>query len=177
MDSRPSSTVSGFKTSRGRHCVCNRELLSASGNMYYIHAKGVNIVYSPVSSSFGLSKFADSSPHEPVTIRILADSPRLPTETWRYAKLSPDSKSEVSYISQKLVKDKLKMQIQPLEKETGQWIASENFGRGYVDLQWTLDHSPKQTHGPTRFIVSKAVDPPYDAVLGQSDIEKFPLWR
>jgi hypothetical protein len=42
----------------------------------------------------------------------------------------------------------------------------------YVELFWRFYKYPSQEYGPTYFVVSKAEDPPYDAVLGRKDSYK-----
>lgn len=51
----------------------------------------------------------------------------------------------------------------------------DELGEGYVDLVWCFERSPRRIHGPTRFIVSAAFDPPYDAVLGRRDSAKYEI--
>ena len=80
-------------------------------------------------------------------------------------------------ISQKLVKGVLDKPICPLEKEQQEWIQRQNGHEtpcaGYVDLIWCYEQTPRRVYGPTRFIVSSVYDPPFDAVLGRTDIATY----
>ena len=67
--------------------------------------------------------------------------------------------------------------ICPLEKEQQERIQRQNGHEtpcvGYVDLIWCYEQTPGRVYGPTRFIVSSVYDPPFDAVLGGTDIATY----
>lgn len=110
---------------------------------------------------------------KPVPIEICDE-----TKAWRPAILSYDLSTEHSVISQKLVTQRLGVDIQKLDKEA----ATYEQGRtdiegvdGYVDLKWRSEENSDQQPRDTRFFVTSCFSPPYDAVLGRKDAEHLGL--
>jgi hypothetical protein len=68
--------------------------------------------------------------------------------------------------------------VQPIDEETTSRVQKNAFGEkvaGYVDLVWC----PKKNGGAkmyeTRFFVTSAHNPTYDAVLGRRDAERYSM--
>lgn len=116
------------------------------------------------------SKRRRTATPQPATIEICS-SPQSTTARWRVSKLSFDASENADLVSQRLVTQILALNIHPFDKETsfGLPISTYNGQRieteGYVDLVWCLQNT-RQIHN-TRFLVTKAFDPPFDAVLGR----------
>jgi len=100
------------------------------------------------------------------------------TESWRVAILTYDRKSKTNVISQELVTTVLGTPIQPFDEYTTKPKKSRRHRYdtdGYVDLEWCFENT-KKTHN-TRFFVTSASDPPYDAVLGRPDAEQYGILK
>ena len=46
---------------------------------------------------------------------------------------------------------------------------------GYVDLEWCFENT--KTTNKSRFFVTSAHDPPYDAVLGRPDAKRYGILK
>jgi hypothetical protein len=99
--------------------------------------------------------------------------------TSRAAILSYDTGSTVNYISHRFVTKVLHEDVQSFEQEATIRIPTQSHTadvEGFVDLDWCSQHDRKQWHN-TRFLVTTTYDPPYDAVLGQADAERYGMTK
>jgi hypothetical protein len=89
--------------------------------------------------------------------------------------LSCDSSCDANYISNELVTKFLGQKIHPILDEEklahAQSLTHEGI-QGYVELDWCRESNTNQWH-MAYFLVTSTVDPPYDAVLGKRDAEKY----
>jgi hypothetical protein len=96
-------------------------------------------------------------------------------ETWRAAILSCDQNSNQNIVAQWVVTRVLNEHVQPIDEETAAYVQRHAFGEeiaGYIDLVWCPKNEVAKIY-KTRFFVTSAHNPPYDAVLGRRDAERY----
>jgi hypothetical protein len=77
------------------------------------------------------------------------------------------------------VEQVLNDRVQPIDKETTAYVQKYTFGErvdGYVDLVWYPRSNADRSY-TTRFYVTSTDNPPYDAVLGRIDAERYTMFR
>ena len=106
-----------------------------------------------------------------VTIEIRT-TPQDSSESWKIAILSLDLSADANFISFSVATDVLGLTLQPLHKESQSHVyhirGQEIQVQGYVDIIWSVQGS-RQIH-TSRCLVTAAVDPPFDIVLGKEGI-------
>lgn len=91
--------------------------------------------------------------------------------------LTYDRKSNISVIAREFVKLELDMPIQPLDARTKPrrtWRPRPKVD-GYVDLDWCF-HGTGAMYS-TRFFVTSAHEPPFEAILGNPDAKRLNIQK
>ncbi|KAF2468338.1 uncharacterized protein BDR25DRAFT_232227 [Lindgomyces ingoldianus] len=103
------------------------------------------------------------------------------TEKCGHAILTVDTASENNIISHHLFKSVLHEPIQSIDADSphsphNTIRSSEESVRGYVDLVWYLEDDSNIEY-QSRFFVVSSQNPPYDAVLGRRDAERYGILK
>lgn len=96
----------------------------------------------------------------------------------RLAVLSFDEDCDTNRISPRLLKDELEIPIEPMDREDDQntkeaKVSKADF-QGHVDIKWAFsgDQSPDTIYS-TRFLVTAAPEPTFDAILGRKTMMQY----